>query len=237
MDFVGVTGGGTDVIPNAIDLANIVVTAPNGGYESNLASQVTFAGIDTSIVVRAKWTSTSSHPATAQWIKSGVAVQTVSASPIDVNISNGDMLYMGMFAGGTFPSGNYDTGTVRVTNESRTAAVTMTIASPAVVTWVAHGFSAGDKVLFRTTGALPTGIVAETVYFVIAAGLGADVFEVSATSGGAAIDTSGTQSGTHTGVSVLDTFSFAVQFVNSGSGGGGIDPSDNVPHGGEGQAH
>jgi len=49
-----------------------------------------------------------------------------------------------------------------------------------------------------TNGALPTGLTAGTTYFVIAAGLTANAFEVSTTVGGAAVNTSGTQSGTHT---------------------------------------
>jgi hypothetical protein len=75
---------------------------------------------------------------------------------------------------------------------------TVTIASPAVFSATAHGLVEGNTVRFTTTGALPTGLTAGTVYFVIAAGLTANAFEVSATLGGAAINTSGTQSGTHT---------------------------------------
>ena len=47
-----------------------------------------------------------------------------------------------------------------------------------------------------TSGALPTGILANTTYFVINAGT--DTFNLSAMQGGAAIATSGGQSGTHT---------------------------------------
>jgi len=78
------------------------------------------------------------------------------------------------------------------------ATVTITIASPAVVTYTAHGFTANRPVQFSTTGTLPTGIVAGTTYYVIAAGLTANTFEISATVGGTAINTSGSQSGTHT---------------------------------------
>lgn len=75
---------------------------------------------------------------------------------------------------------------------------TISIASPAVVTFTAHGLSAGQMIYFTTTGALPTGITANTTYYIIAAGLAANTFEISATLGGAAVNTSGTQSGTHT---------------------------------------
>src|SRR5574341_766453 len=74
---------------------------------------------------------------------------------------------------------------------------TISIASPAVVTLTNHGLGVDDAVYFTTTGALPTGILANTIYYVIAAGLTANNFEIAATRGGAAINTSGTQSGTH----------------------------------------
>lgn len=75
---------------------------------------------------------------------------------------------------------------------------TMTIATPAVVTQVAHGLKAGSPISFTTTGALPTGVVAGTTYYVIATGLTADAFQFSATVGGSAINTTGSQSGVHT---------------------------------------
>jgi hypothetical protein len=84
-------------------------------------------------------------------------------------------------------------------NPDRAATITVTIASPGVVTWTGHGLQAGSSVIFTTTGALPTGITAGTRYFVISAGLTADAFQFSATEGGAAVNTSGTQSGVHTG--------------------------------------
>lgn len=54
----------------------------------------------------------------------------------------------------------------------------------------AHGLVAGNSVLVWTTigSALPTGLAEDTEYFVIAAGLTTDVFSLSATSGGAAIN-------------------------------------------------
>lgn len=77
------------------------------------------------------------------------------------------------------------------------AAVTMTVASPAVATSVGHGLVLNDKIVFSTTGALPTNVTAGTVYYVITAGLTADNFQFSTSQGGAAVNSSGTQSGTH----------------------------------------
>lgn len=78
------------------------------------------------------------------------------------------------------------------------AVFTVTIASPAVVTCSTtnQNLLNGTAVVFTTTGALPTGLVIGTVYYVINAS--GSTFNVAATAGGAAINTSGTQSGTHT---------------------------------------
>lgn len=75
--------------------------------------------------------------------------------------------------------------------------VTITIASPGVITCSTNNFAVNDIVYFTTTGALPTGLTAGTKYFVISAGYSGNDFEVSTTLGGTAVDTSGSQSGTH----------------------------------------
>lgn len=79
-----------------------------------------------------------------------------------------------------------------------TPVVTISIATPAVITLNGHGFIAGEPVTFQTTGTLPTGLTLGTTYYVISAGLTANTFEVSETLGGAAVNTSGTQSGVQT---------------------------------------
>lgn len=79
-----------------------------------------------------------------------------------------------------------------------TGTFTVTIASPAVFTKVAHTLVEGDIVHFTTTGALPTGLATNTDYYVISAGLTADTFRVSTTRGGTVVNTSGSQSGVHT---------------------------------------
>jgi hypothetical protein len=79
----------------------------------------------------------------------------------------------------------------------------MTIASPCVVTLTTNGFTAGQAVQFTTTGALPTGVTAGVTYY--AGNIATNTFnlydtEANAITGGATgrVDTSGTQSGTHT---------------------------------------
>ena len=96
-----------------------------------------------------------------------------------------------------FPAASIDATTLL--SGSRSATVTISIASPGVVAWTANGLSNNQAIVFATTGAayFPTGLtVAGTVYFVAAAA--ANTFQVSATVGGAAINTSGSQSGVQT---------------------------------------
>jgi hypothetical protein len=91
------------------------------------------------------------------------------------------------------------------------ASCTMTIASPGVVTRVGHGFVANQPIVFNTSGALPTGVTPGTTYYVRATGLTADTFQFSTTSGGSAVNTSGSQSGTHhvQATGAMPTFSTA----------------------------
>jgi hypothetical protein len=96
-----------------------------------------------------------------------------------------------------------DTTIDQVTNgTSGNAPVTISIASPGVVTWNGHGLSDGDMVLLTTTGALPTGLTAGGVYFVVNSDT--NTFQLEATVGGGAINTSGGQSGVHTAFHIGD---------------------------------
>lgn len=76
--------------------------------------------------------------------------------------------------------------------------VTMTIANPAVITLNGHGFAANTKFILTTTGALPSGVTSNSVYYVSATGLTTNTFQFSATQGGASVISTGSQSGTHT---------------------------------------
>lgn len=107
------------------------------------------------------------------------------------NVTEAD--YAAYASGTTYADGD------RVTIISPSATVTMTIASPCVVTWTAHGLPDKTPVRFTTTGALPTGITAGQIYFTRDGTDSANALKLSLTPGGAAINTSGSQSGTHTG--------------------------------------
>jgi hypothetical protein len=92
--------------------------------------------------------------------------------------------------------------------------VTINIGS-STFTKVSHGLEAGDEIRFTTGGSLPTGIALNTTYYV------RDVlensFKVSSTLNGIAVSLSGTQSGTHTIVKILEsTLGGGEDFYSSG---------------------
>lgn len=98
-----------------------------------------------------------------------------------------------------------DAGTLRLGTGpawTKAATITVTIATPAVVTWTAHGLREGAPIRFTTTGALPTGITAGTTYYV-GKSPAANTFNIATTLAnvvaGTYVATSGTQSGVHTG--------------------------------------
>lgn len=99
-------------------------------------------------------------------------------------------------------------------------AVTISNATPGVVTWTAHGLSNGTKVKFSTSGTLPTGLTAGTEYFVV--GADEDTFSVSASKDGAAINTTAAGSGTHTATTVPEPSErlFAAMAVSASDPGG-----------------
>lgn len=72
---------------------------------------------------------------------------------------------------------------------------TVTIASPGVVTKTAHGFTSNERLRLSTTGALPTGLNTTADYFVEV--INANTFYLLSTPSGTRINTSGSQSGTH----------------------------------------
>lgn len=126
-------------------------------------------------------------------------ITAVSVSPSNQLEEFKDGLYFG-----------YGTTLKRLTTTAVAVTFTVTVATPGVFTATGHGLAAGDAVIFATTGALPTGLTAGTIYYVISAGLTSDDFEVSATVGGSAINTTGTQSGTHTMTMQTKTISSAL---------------------------
>ena len=68
---------------------------------------------------------------------------------------------------------------------------TVTSASPGVITWTAHGLTANTPIYLTGTTA-PTGLTKDVVYYVVGSAITTNTIEISATPGGAAINTSST---------------------------------------------
>lgn len=94
-------------------------------------------------------------------------------------------------------SGNFsfDTTLSAVPTRQTSSVVTITNASPGVVSWAANGLANGTPVCFTTTGVLPLPLLTSTVYYVV--NDATNTFQVASTVGGAAINTTTGGSGTH----------------------------------------
>lgn len=92
-----------------------------------------------------------------------------------------------------------------INNTPANATVTITQASPAVITDTGHGLSIAALVTFTTTGALPTGLTAGTSYYISSQNYATNSYSVSTSVAnalaGTSVDTSSAGSGTHTRVS------------------------------------
>ncbi len=135
------------------------------------------------------WTATTSNCTTANSCSFACADGGSSCSS-----TSGTLLFNGA-PPGSFSYNNYlpDAGDANTCANTFTA----TIASPAVITKSNHGLVAGDQIVFSTTGALPTGLTKFSRYYVLSTGLTANSFRVSTSSNGTAVNTSGSQNGTH----------------------------------------
>jgi len=127
------------------------------------------------------------------------AVVTVAAAPANgtaVSFSTTGALPTGITADAAYYVYGRTSTTYRLaTAKDISQTANITIDAPGVVT-VNSAPANGDLVTFSTTGALPTGLTAGTTYYVV--NRTSTTFEVSATSGGSAITTSGSQSGVQT---------------------------------------
>lgn len=85
-----------------------------------------------------------------------------------------------------------------------TSTVTITNASPGVMTWTAHGLTTGQQIQLTTTGSLNTGLTASTTYFFTRVDANSGKFSTTLANcaAGTFINTSSTGSGTQTATAV-----------------------------------
>ena len=207
----------TDVAHGALtgDFVAFSNVAPVGGLDLNNEYQITVIDIDS-------YTITASSQATSGATGGGTTVQAVyqinTGLAFEIPLSGWGA---GAWGAGTWGTGGTSTSALRLWNQSNfgqdlilgyrggplyywdaafglsPSTFTVTIASPAVVT---SSISLLDTtaVILTNTGypsALPTGLSVGTTYYV--KGTGGTTFNLALTPGGAAINTSGSQSGTH----------------------------------------
>lgn len=123
---------------------------------------------------------------------------------INVQVKTGAGVFeaLGINTGGTGSAVAMYDGTSNV--------VTISTASPGVVTWPAGKKpAAGTAVKFTSTGTLPTGITSNTTYYVSTAGATATAAQIAdsqshALAGTNSVNTSGSPSGVHTAWDVSD---------------------------------
>tara|TARA_R110000822_G_scaffold141258_2_gene279034 strand:- start:5062 stop:7167 length:2106 start_codon:yes stop_codon:yes gene_type:complete len=207
----------TDVAHGALtgDFVAFSNVAPVGGLDLNNEYQITVIDIDS-------YTITASSQATSGATGGGTTVQAVyqinTGLSFEVPLSGWGA---GAWGAGTWGTGGTSTSALRLWNQNNfgqdlilgfrggplyywdaafglsPSTFTVTIASPAVVT-SSISLLENTAVILTNTGypsALPTGLSVGTTYYV--KGAGGATFNLSLTPGGAAINTSGSQSGNH----------------------------------------
>jgi microcystin-dependent protein len=227
----GLTRGlGVDIVASAITLD----VRTGGGLRNNQGTGSQQADVDPTIVARLDTVNT--------W----TALQTFSGGA-----SNTPPGVIFPYAGKTAPTGFLlcdGTAVSRATYAGLAAillptlgAVTISLASPGVVTLTGHGMQTGDSLYLTTTGALPTGLSVNTRYWVIRTGV--DTFNLATSLAnalaGTGINTSVSQSGVHTAFGAAygigdGTTTFNVPDMRSGVPVG-RDATDAVYFGGLGQ--
>ena len=162
----------------------------------------------------------------------GVGTTTYSEMRLWNQMNYGEDLVYGPRGGGLYYwDATNGVGTRGVLLNSLGGTATITIASPAVVTSTVL-YTEGAAIKFSTTGALPTGITAGTTYY--AYNVNGLTFELL-TAAGAVVNTSGTQSGTHTitpvdiptvqnNLTVSDTSRFILVLGTNDYGSSALDP-------------
>lgn len=197
----GAKGGATDdwqAIQNAWDYGKLKNCAifMGGVFQVSLSQTMTMEGGPT--VCALKYTGCKVLGIQGlSWIKL-MNNQSTDASPKYFNLIGINTPVDGMHFEGLSFDLNGQNNKISPNRDKIDKSVTISISSPAVINWPAHGLTVNTYVKFATTGALPTGIVAGTDYLVHTV-LTADTFTITSTPGGAQIATSGTQSGSHKG--------------------------------------
>jgi hypothetical protein len=216
----------TTVSLGAVNIFNdVIISGPGAVTLTDNLTASTFSRTGGNLTLTAAKT----YKVLLSWVVQGGYTFTPSTSTVNItgiytNIFNGNpatditfdyqgYAYGAVVLGGitqtvtnTYNSTNLTCTAFTSTSAPYSQTVTISIASPAVVSFAAPIVSVnstttvnlyeGMPVSFTTTGALPTGIAAGTTYYV--SNLSGTTCNLASTPGGTAIATTGTQSGVHT---------------------------------------
>jgi hypothetical protein len=190
---VNITAVGTGNM--TITPVSLGITAPTGTTTSALATCEFVA--NSNLINATNWEfDETSATQTATITIASPAVVTVASSPTAqtaVAFTTTGALPTGLTVNTPYYVFNRTSTTYKLSTEKdESQSATITIDTPGLIT-VASAPANGDMVNFTTTGALPTGLSVGTFYFVV--NRTSTTFEVAATAGGTAINTSGSQSG------------------------------------------
>jgi Flp pilus assembly protein TadG len=192
------------------------------------------------------FTVTSANPAvftrSSHGLTAGTAIRLSTTGDMYDPLNNNGVYYVisSGLSSSNFRVSTTSGGSAVSTSGGGTQSGTHTYRREALFTRSSHGLSVGNPVAFTTTGTLPSGITANTIYFVRTVP-SSSTFTVAATSGGAPIfittagsgthtlhrlvATSGTQSGTHTYTKIAD---WTCQSGSANCGGGSNGKSENA---------
>lgn len=132
------------------------------------------------------------------YIRQAIALTAASSSHTDNSglisftgmpaVAAPGVVYAGLWDASTV--GNFLYGSPLTPAAQVTFACTAVASTDVITTQAVHGFVANDTVEFEAAEgtAIPTGLTAGTIYYVISTGLTTTAFEVSATQGGAAVN-------------------------------------------------
>ena len=196
------------------------------GYRFNDLSDVTCPSpaVDETI----KWNGNAWVNAAAGSVSAGPSIAFYNSSPV----FNSKVSPSGLSQDGTAGNG------IRINSLSKTPVtsvshtVTISHASPAVVTCAAHGLPISAPIVFSTTTTLPAPLVAGTTYYILSAGYATGSFRIATSVEGTAINTTSDGSGTHTctateltaqGQADTDTRAFVAWLYNTAIGRTSID--------------
>ena len=219
---VSIASGKLLKISNSLTLAgtdSTTMTFPSANANIaalNLAAQVQSGGVHITVynigTVSSGTTTIDCGNGPQQCLQNGGA-STIAAPASDGNcllqVINGPSAGTITLSGfHTSPSGSGDTFATTLTVSA--AAVTVTSASPAVITYT-NTFVGGEPVYF-TAATIPTGMTASTIYYVLPTGLTTAHFSISATPSGTAINT--TSTGTTVVIDVPSVFAASIFRIN-----------------------